>query len=309
MEIFHFSELRKGIFNKPVVTVGIFDGVHQGHVSLLNQLKNISTRESSDAIVVTLWPHPRMVLYPDKPIKLLTTLDEKLTLLEKNNIKKVVVIDFDRQFASISAQDFIRNGLVGTLNLSYLLLGYDNHFGHNKEGKVDVVKQEAEKWGFKVVHLAPVFSGEEVISSTNIRLYLELGNIEMANELLGYQFFIKGKVILGKQLGRTLNFPTANLQVETYKMLPRIGVYAVWVQVDTKTYPGMMNIGFRPTINPIIKEKTLEVHLLNFEGNLYEKEITVSFVKRIRDEIKFSGIEELKQQLQRDRDMVLKLLT
>ncbi|MGC8823594.1 MAG: bifunctional riboflavin kinase/FAD synthetase [Bacteroidales bacterium] len=308
MKIYRYKELQPGTFRKPIVTIGIFDGVHRGHLSLLNELKKIAAREESESVVITMWPHPRMVLLPDKPIKLLTTLEEKLTLLEKNAIDNVVLIDFNEQFARIPAQDFIRNDLVGKLNLSYLVLGYDNHFGHNKEGRIDVVKQEANQWGFRVVQLPPVFEGEEVISSTNIRVHLELGNIETANELLGYSFFLKGKVVEGNRMGRTLNFPTANLQVEPYKMLPRIGVYAVWAYVDDSVYPGMMNIGFRPTLHPHLKEKTLEVHLINFDGNLYGKEITVTFVKRVRDEIKFPDITQLRQQLEEDRRVVLDIL-
>lgn len=308
MEIYRYNELQPGVFRKPAVTIGIFDGVHRGHVSLLAHLRNVALIANAETVVVTLWPHPRMVLFPDKPIKLLTTLGEKLSLLEKQAIDKVVLIDFDQNFAQIPAQEFISKGLVGKLNMSHLVLGYDNHFGHNKEGRVDVVKQEAEKWGFRVVQLPPVFHGEEVISSTNIRLYLELGNIEKANELLGYPFFLKGKVIEGNRLGRTLNFPTANLQTETYKMLPRVGVYAVWVKVGSDSYPGMMNIGFRPTIQPHLKEKTLEVHLIHFEGDLYGREITVNFVKRIRDEIKFPSIADLQQQLEIDRAAALKIL-
>ncbi|HOK50683.1 MAG TPA: bifunctional riboflavin kinase/FAD synthetase [Bacteroidales bacterium] len=309
MEIYRYSELRPGYFRKSIVTIGIFDGVHRGHVSLLRELKNIALREASEAVVITLWPHPRMVLFPDKSIKLLTTLEEKLSLLEKQGISKVILIDFNEQFARIPARDFIRQGLVGLLDLSYLVLGYDNHFGHNKEGRIDVVKQEANQFGFRVVQLPPVFHGEEVISSTNIRLHLELGNIEAAKELLGYPFFVKGKVVEGNRMGRTLNFPTANLQVEPYKMLPRVGVYAVWANVDGNTYPGMMNIGFRPTIQPHLKEKTLEVHLINFEGDLYGKEITVTFVQRTRDEIKFPGITELRQQLEEDRKIILQILS
>ncbi len=309
MEIYRLSELQPNFFKRPVVTVGIFDGVHRGHQTLLNEMKALAQRNEKEAVLITLWPHPRMVLYPDKPIKLLSTLEEKLELLKNRSIHKVVLIDFNREFAQLTAREFIEQVLVKKLNISYLILGYDNHFGRNKEGKSDLVKEESQKWGFKVVQLPPVFDGEEVISSTNIRLFLELGEIKKANDLLGYLYNIKGEVIKGDGIGRTLGFPTANLYLVDYKMVPRVGVYAVWVRVDNNLFPGMMNIGFRPTINPLIKEKKLEVHIIHFEGSLYGKKIEVIFISRIRDEIKFPDIEVLKRQLMMDKEKVLSLLS
>jgi riboflavin kinase/FMN adenylyltransferase len=308
LKIINLKDLQPGFFQHPVVTVGIFDGVHRGHKNLIGKLKEISKEKNGESVIITLWPHPRMILYPDKQIKLLTTLEEKLFLLEKEDITSIVILDFDKNVASVSAQEFIEKFLVKKLNISAFLVGYDNHFGHDKEGKIDIVRQESEKWGYEAIQVDPVFVNEEPISSTNIRLYLELGNIEKANELLGYNFFLNGKVIEGNKLGRTINFPTANIAVADYKMLPRTGVYAVTVESEGNTYPGMMNIGFRPTINSLIKEKSLEVHLINFQGNLYDREIKVNFVNRIRDEIKFPNLNELKKQLEIDKQKIIRLL-
>ncbi len=308
MVIYKFDSVYPSLFHRPVVTIGIFDGVHRGHKYILSVLRTKAQLIEGEPVVITLWPHPRMVLYPEKQIKLLSTFEEKIHLLEKEGIQKVVVIDFDLNFSKIPAKEFIEMGLIKKLGMKSLVLGFDNHFGHNKEGKVDVVKEESQRLGFDVIKVNPVFEGEESISSTNIRLFLELGDIEIANTLLGYNYFVTGKVVEGDKLGRTINFPTANITVPEFKMLPRIGVYAVFVKIDGRLYKGMLNIGFRPTINQSIKTKTMEVHVIDFEGDLYNKDITLTFVSRIRDEVKFSGLDELKAQLELDKKRISKLL-
>lgn len=308
LKIIDVNQLKSDNFTNSVVTIGIFDGVHKGHKSLFKHLKEKALEIGGEPIVITLWPHPRMVILPDKQIKLLSTFDEKLILIEKEQIQKVVVINFTKEFAQIPARSFISDWLIARLKMKALVLGYDNHFGHNKEGRIDIVKEESYKYGFQLLHLPPLFHAEEPISSTNIRLFLELGNIEMANELLGYLFFVTGTVIEGNKIGSTINFPTANIKVPEYKMLPRVGVYAVKVKTHGKYYNGMMNIGFRPTIRPNIKEKTIEVHLFDFNENLYNTEITVNFVKRIRDEKKFPDLKSLKAQLEKDKLEALKIL-
>jgi riboflavin kinase/FMN adenylyltransferase len=261
-----------------------------------------------ESLVVTLWPHPRVVLYPGKEIKLLNTLEEKIALLEKAGINHLVVIPFNIEFAKLSAQQFISNILIDQIGMGTMVLGFDNHFGHNKEGDYKVVKEIADQLNFEIVHPPAVFEAGEKISSTSIRVFLELGDVEKASKFLGYQYSLTGNVVIGRKLGRTIGFPTANIEPDIIKMLPRTGVYAVWGFAGDEKYMGMMNIGFRPTVEKSSLHKTLEVHLINFEGDLYGKEITVTFANRLRDEVKFSGIEELKAQLNKDKAQTIELL-
>lgn len=300
MKIHSIDTLSKGEIARPCVTVGIFDGVHKGHQYIINLLKEQANIIHGETTVVTLWPHPRMVLYPEKEIKLLSCFDEKTSLLEKQNIDHLVVIPFNKEFADNSAQFFFENYLIGKIGTHSLIVGFDNHFGKNKEGNHDFVKQESTRLGIQLIHPAPVFEGRDRISSTDIRLELELGAIEKANKLLGYQYFLSGNITKGKMLGRTLGFPTANIVTPEYKMIPRVGVYAVTVQIGKEKYNGMLNIGFRPTIGKSL-HKSIEVNIFDFDRDLYNNEIRVNFVARLRDEVKFSGLDALKEQLAKDK--------
>jgi len=308
VNLLKLKDIKRGFFKNPVVTIGMFDGVHRGHKSLLEILKEKAIEYDGTPLVITLWPHPRMVLYPERQIKILSTLEEKLSLLEQNGINNVVIIDFDSDFAKTSANEFIDEYLVNKINLKCMVVGFDNHFGFNKEGKYDFVKTESTRYNFDVAHVDPEFEGRDAISSTNIRLYLELGDIKLANLLLGYNYIVTGKVIEGDKIGRKIGFPTANIETPEYKMIPRVGVYAVSTEIDGKVYDGMLNIGFRPTLNHITLKKNIEVHLLNFNDNLYNKTIKINFVERIRDEIKFSGLDALKEQLIKDKQTIQNIL-
>ena len=259
-------------------------------------------------VVITLWPHPRMVLYPGKEIKLLSTLDEKIELLESTGVDHLVVVPFDKEFAALKANEFIEKVLVEKIGVNSLLLGFDNHFGNNKEGNYEVVNQASLKYGFELLHPVPLFDGRDSVSSTDIRLYLELGEIDKANRLLGYDYSITGKVVEGRKLGRTLSFPTANIVTDDFKMLPRVGVYAVKVKTDHGTYNGMLNIGFRPTVDHNSLHKTIEAHLFDFNNDLYDTTITVTFVTRLRDERKFASIDDLRGQLEKDKTDSLNIL-
>jgi riboflavin kinase/FMN adenylyltransferase len=307
LKVHNYGSFHKYLFKAPVVTVGIFDGVHKGHKQILDILKNKASQTGGESVIVTLWPHPRVVLYPGKEIKLLNTLEEKKALLEQAGIDHLVVIPFSNEFAKLSAHQFISNVLIDAIGMQALVLGFDNHFGNNKEGDYSVVKEVADQLNFEIVHPPVVFEADEKVSSTSIRVFLELGEVEKAANFLGYPYSLSGKVVLGRKLGRTIGFPTANIEQDNLKMLPSVGVYAVVTTIGNKKYMGMMNIGFRPTLEKSLLHKTLEVHLINFDGDLYGKEITVTFANRLRDEIKFSGIEELKAQLNTDKAHTIEL--
>ncbi len=301
MKVHNLHSLKKSIFQKAVTTVGFFDGIHRGHSHIINTLKAKAKEIGGEAIIVTLWPHPRTVLFSQKEIKLLNTIEEKTELIEKAGIDHLVVIPFTKEISEMSADAFFHQIIIEKVGTKCLLIGFDNHFGKNKEGNYSAIKSEAAKMGCELIHPLPVFEGNERISSTEIRVLLELGEVEKAAKFLGYYYKLTGKVVKGRMLGRTLGFPTANIVPDEVKMVPRVGVYAVLVESENKIYQGMLNIGFRPTIEKEILHKTIEANLFNFEGNLYEKEITVNFVARLRDEVKFSGIEALINQLKIDK--------
>lgn len=307
MQIHKPENLVKGTINNPVATVGIFDGVHKGHQYIIDLLKEQAEKIQGETVIITLWPHPRMVLFPEKEIKLLTSLEEKIELLSGFSIDHVIVIPFDESFAQTGAKEFFDKYLIEKVGIHQLLVGFDNHFGKNKEGNHELVKEQAQKWGVQLIHPAPVFEGRDRISSTDIRLELELGSIAKANKLLGYEYFLTGKVVMGKMLGRTLGYPTANIEIPEYKMAPRVGVYAVKIHIQNQIYFGMLNIGFRPTIEKSL-HKSIEVNIFDFSGDLYNTEIRVTFVARLRDEVKFSGIDTLKEQLAKDKENALSIL-
>ena len=301
MKIHAINSISKKQFRNPVVTVGIFDGVHRGHVHLLNVLRQKAESIGGESVVITLWPHPRSIIYPNKELKLLTILSEKQDLLQTQGVNHLIVIPFSDEFAQNSAESFIQSILVDKIGLKCFVVGFDNHIGRNKEGSIDVIKSESLRLGYEVLIPSPVFEKEERISSTDIRLFLELGDVEKAALFLGYNYSITGKVVRGKMLGRTIGYPTANIEIDSFKMLVGVGVYAVYVDVNGTTYKGMINIGFRPTVDTLLLHKSIEVNIFDFDGDLYDKQITVTFAKRLRGEIKFAGIEALKLQLANDK--------
>lgn len=308
MKVYNFISSYK--FHDPVVTIGTFDGVHRGHVQLLNRLCEISGKLGTESVVITLWPHPQMVLRPeDNSFKLLNTLNEKLAQFENACVNNLIIVPFTKEIAKMSSEEFIKNILVERIKAKHLLVGYDNQIGRNREGDINQFKELGKRFGFEVDQFDQVIVGEQKISSTVIRRNIEQGNIENANLLLGYPYSLTGIVVEGNKLGRTIGFPTANLQIgESYKLLPKDGVYAVLIQMNGLKYKGMLNIGLRPTVNSNELKRTIETHIFNFDDNLYKHEITISFVHRIRDEIKFNNFEELTIQLNKDRDLIQKLL-
>ncbi len=291
-----------GLQNMPpsVVTVGTFDGCHRGHLEILEQVKQTASRRHWESTVVTFDPHPRLVVSPDAPVQLLTTTAEKLELFEAGRIDQVVVIPFTREFARHSSEAFVAEVLVGKLRAKSIVIGYDHHFGRNREGGVALLEQLSERLGFSVHRVPPFENGGEVVSSSLIRQLVQQGQVDRAAKYLGRPYSLSGVVAPGERRGRQIGFPTANIVVDhPYKLIPREGVYAVKAKAGKTHYAGMMNIGRRPTFNS--ENLTLEVHLFNFDASLYQKALTVHFLHYIRPEQKFSGIEELRAQLEKDK--------
>ncbi len=284
-----------------VVTTGIFDGVHLGHQVIIKSLLNTAKISNSESLIVTFDPHPRIFLQQNSDLKLISTLDEKIHLLEKSGVANLLIIPFTKEFSCLSSLDFVREILVNQLNTKKLIIGYDHHFGRNREGSFEHLQKFGPQYGFEVQEI-PVQDVNQVnVSSSKIRTAIDEGDLELANELLGYSYFISGKVVEGEKLGASLGFPTANIHVDDkYKLIPKNGVYAVKVNFDGQNFEGMLNIGNRPTIANN-NSTSIEVNLFNFSGNLYGKLIQVEFIIRIRDEVKFSSLDLLKEQLQKDK--------
>jgi len=284
-----------------VVTTGTFDGVHLGHQTIIKRLKEIAQKENGETVVITFEPHPRIVIYNDTSIRLISSVSEKIELLEKEGIAHLIVIPFTKEFSRTSSIDFIRNILVGTIGTKKLVIGYNHFFGRNREGSFAHLKENGSLYGFEVEEIPAQEIDNIEISSTKIRKAIEKGEVRLANTYLGHPFSLRGKVVEGNKLGRTIGFPTANILVEaTYKILPAIGVYAVNVVIYAVQYGGMLNIGRRPTVENE-GNISIELHVFEYAGDLYGKEISILFHSRVRDERKFEGMEQLKEQLQRDK--------
>jgi riboflavin kinase/FMN adenylyltransferase len=292
-----------------IVTIGTFDGVHLGHQKILSRLKELKEKTGLKTVVLTFEPHPRKVIFPEqKDLKLLTLIDEKLELLDKYGVDVAVVYPFSKTFSEMESESYIKDILVKSLNVKQLIIGYDHKFGKNRSGDINVLKKFAPKNGFSVEEISAKDIDHIAISSSKIRKALEEGNLDQASEFLGHTFFLKAQVTKGKQLGRTLGFPTANLKPEgEEKIIPKIGVYFVEVVVDGLDYYGMMSIGLNPTTDNdnIVK---LEVHIFNFNADIYSKTIKLNFLKRLRDEKKFANLTELKLELEKDKQTCLQLI-
>lgn len=286
----------------PVVTIGIFDGVHKGHQYILNRLISKAKEEGGHSVVVTLWPHPRIVLNQDVwNFRLLHSQEEKIRHLEKMGIDYLLIVPFNTELASLDACEFVREYLIKILNLSTLLIGHDNKFGKDRKGDPEGLSECSGKFGFKIEKIDEYTNTVGNVSSTLIRKALLEGELGVAKEMLNYEYYLGGTVIQGNHVGHKLGYPTANINPHTaYKLIPRDGVYAARAEIQDKIYNGMMNIGVRPTLDSANPVKTIEVHLFDFEGDIYEEDIVVYFNKRIRDEKRFNGMENLRKQLVKD---------
>jgi riboflavin kinase/FMN adenylyltransferase len=304
-----YTDFRDYRVHKPVITIGAFDGVHKGHVEILKRLKDIAEKVGGESVVLTFWPHPRMVLKQDPEMKLINTLIEKEALLAQNGVQHLIVLPFTDAFSHLSSSDFVTKILVDALNVHTLVVGFNHHFGHDREGNFDSIKQFGDQYGFSVEKLEAQLVENEKVSSTLIRKALLSGDMVAANKYLGYAYCLSGSIVQGNKIGRTIGFPTANIKMEyDYKIIPGLGVYAGFAKVDDEIYPAMVNIGFRPTINSFPRDLSIEAHLLEFSGDIYNKEISLTFMKRIRDEMKFNGLEELINQLKLDKAETIKIL-
>ena len=294
-----------------VVTIGTFDGVHLGHQAIFNKMKALAQNVGGQTVVVTFEPHPRWVLNIDSSnLRFLTTPEEKLKKFEEFGIDNVVIINFTKEFSRTPSEVFIKDYIIDNIKPAYIVVGYDHHFGKNRMGDFGLLNDMKLKYGFKVERVAAQDVENIAISSTKIRNALAVGNIKSANRLLGYTYSITAEVVVGNKIGRTMGFPTANLELpREYMLINCGGVFACLVDYNGQRYKAMANIGHRPTIGDRTKDQPIiEVNLFDFDGDLYGKQIRVSFIDRIRDEEKFDSLDELKAQLEQDRDNVYKLL-
>jgi len=295
----------------PVVTIGTFDGVHRGHQKVIRRLRDYAKEYNGESVIFTFYPHPRLVTAPNEGnLRLLTTLEEKTELFEKNGIDHLIIYPFTKSFSELSYQQFVKDILVDKLGTRCLVVGYDHKFGKNREGGFEYLKECAKKHKFDIEQLDALLVDESNVSSTKIRQSLEEGNITRANRYLGYRFTLHGTVVEGNRVGRKIGFPTANIVAsDVHKIIPGYGVYAVEINLDGKKYQGMLNIGTRPTFNSNADNRSIEVHIFNFSGDIYKKEITITFIGKIRAEQKFSGPDELVEQLKKDKDAAQKILS
>lgn len=286
---------------KTFVTIGTFDGVHIGHQKVLKNLVKNAHKKGAISLLLTFFPHPRMVLQKDLDIKLLNTIDERIALLEKLGLDVLIIQPFTTEFSKLTALDFTRNILVNKLNISKLIIGYDHHFGKNREGTFEQLEEYGHTYDFKLKKISKKDIDNIAVSSTKIRRAIEQGEIEKVNAYLNYNYMLTGEVVKGKNLGEKIGFPTANLHIkENYKLIPKTGAYVVKSTINNNTVFGMMNIGYRPTVNG--KNQTIEVNFFNFNQNLYNKTIQVEILAFLRDEQKFESVIQLKQQLIKDEE-------
>lgn len=308
MKIFRdFENLPK--FKNAVITVGTFDGVHIGHQKILLKLNKKAKELHGESVLITFQPHPRFIVNPnDNSLKLINTLDEKIKILKKYSIDNLVIVNFTKEFSEITAEEYVQKFLIETFHPKCIAIGYDHHFGKNRKGDISLLKQFQEKYNFEILRIEKEELDEIAISSTKIRNALNEGKVSDAYKLMNHEYIIEGFVIKGKQIGRKINFPTANIQIEKkYKLIPKNGVYAVKIIILDKEYLGMLNIGIKPTFKK--NKKTIEVNIFNFEKNIYGEKICVKFIEFLREEKKFDNKENLKKQLKTDKKIAIKILT
>ena len=301
MKLFHsISDFKCS--SKTIVTIGTFDGVHVGHKKILDKITLSAQNSNLESLVLTFFPHPRTVLQEGSEMKQLNTIDEKIALLDKIGVDNLIIHPFDQEFSRLTAEDFVKTVLVDIFNVAKIVIGYDHRFGRNRTADIDDLIEFGKKYDFEVEQISVEEINDVSVSSTKIRTALNEGEVALANSFLNYSYSITGTIIKGKQLGRTIGFPTANIHMkETYKLIPKDGVYVVSCEIDGNNHYGMMNIGVNPTTDTNNQQQKIEVHLFDFNDDIYEKSITVSFLKRIREEQKFESVDALKNQLSLDK--------
>ncbi|MEM6643241.1 MAG: bifunctional riboflavin kinase/FAD synthetase [Bacteroidota bacterium] len=290
-----------------VVTIGTFDGVHLGHQLILKKLVQEAQTKQGKSTLITFWPHPRLVLKPDEPLKLLSTFEEKVSRIKMLGVDYIVKLPFTAQFSNLTADEFVQKILVYGVGTKKLFIGYDHHFGNDREGNIEFLKKVQGAYGFEVSEISRHDIDSVGVSSTKIRNALSVGDLPLATSLLGRPYSIQGQVVHGQKKGRSIGFPTANLSIaDTTKLLPGEGVYAVRVAWKEEMLDGMLNIGFRPTVGGSLK--SIEVHLFDFKSELYGEELTIHFIQFLRTEKKFESLERLKNQLQKDKKHAINAL-
>ncbi len=305
-----YSGLKNFSAKNPVVTIGMFDGLHAGHRVVLQQVIERAEALNGESVIISFWPHPRIVLNRGaEELRFLTSLEEKTRLFSETGIDHLVLIPFTKELAGLTAKEFIKKFLVDGIKLKHLAVGYDHRFGKDRVSSFGEYERYAEEYGFFISRIKQVDVGGKHTSSSTIREFLLNGDIRNANKLLSYNYLLTGRVVGGMKLGRKLGYPTANVEIqEPQKLVPPDGVYACVVTIVGKRYMGMLNIGYRPTFNDQQKLRSIEVHILEFKKNVYSEEISVEFIDRIRDEKKFEGVEELKSQLKDDEQRTREIL-
>ncbi|WP_308993710.1 bifunctional riboflavin kinase/FAD synthetase [Mariniflexile litorale] len=287
-----------------IVTIGTFDGVHVGHQKIIKRLINSGKDAGLKSVILTFFPHPRMVLQKDSGIKLINTINERGAILDALGLNYLLIKKFTKVFSRLSAEDFVKKILVEKLHAKKVIIGYDHRFGRNRNADINDLKKFGTLYGFEVEEISAQDINDVAVSSTKIRKALDEGDITKANAFLGYPFMLTGKVVKGKALGRQINYPTANIQIaEDYKLIPKHGAYIVSSIINNEVVYGMMNIGFNPTVEGL--EETIEVHFFNFNKNIYNKTIQIDLLHRLRDEQKFESIDALKDQLLKDKEVSL----
>lgn len=295
-------------FKNAVLTIGSFDGVHIGHQQIIQQINDLATSIDGESVLITFDPHPRFVVGKRQgDLKLLNTLEEKANLLEQCAVDVLIVVPFSKEFASQSPDAYIQDFLVAHFQPKIIAIGYDHKFGKNRVGDISYLKKFENKHGFKVVEISKQEVADIAVSSTKVRTALMNGNVDQAAQLLGQPFGITGIVVKGLQIGTTIGYPTANIEVKhPYKLIPPEGIYAVQVNSDNTSYQGMLYIGNRPTIDQDLKQ-TIEVNIFDFDQDIYDKELTIEFIEYLRGDVKFTTIENLKNQLTKDKEAALKV--
>ncbi len=291
-----------------VVTSGTFDGVHLGHQKILGRLKELAERKQGETVLLTYWPHPRLILQPeDNNLRLLTTLTEKVKLLEELGVDHLIILPFTKELSQMSSEEFIREILVEKIQTKTLVIGYDHKFGKNREGSFEYLQSHSHLFGFDMEEISRQDVDDLAVSSTKIRTALAQGDISTASKYLGRPYFLSGQVVKGQQIGRSIGFPTANIHVvDNYKLLPRDGAYAVYAEVRKIRYKAILNIGDRPTVDG--KKKTIEAHLIDFDGDVYGQELFIHFQEFLREEERFENLDALKNQLVIDRERAIFIL-
>jgi riboflavin kinase/FMN adenylyltransferase len=309
MKVFHnLNELTP--FKRAVVTIGSFDGVHSGHQNILTKVRNLAKDCGGESVLVTFYPHPRHFLFPEQnDLKLITTIEEKKKLLEQFKIDNLVIVPFNKAFAEQSADDYILKFLYEKIRPAFIVIGYDHRFGHKRKGDIEYLKWHSNSLGFEIIEIPKHEVNDIGVSSTKIRQAITVGDIKKANNLLGHNFQLSGQVVTGNKIGRSIGYPTANVDVpDKRKIIPSEGVYAAKVSVKGHVYDSMLYIGTRPTLDNQVPEKRIEVNIFNFDANIYSERINIEFISQIRGDVKFEDLDELKAQLAKDKEDTLKIM-